>query len=264
MHVSETALDFETRDTLTFGQQGEQFVALLSGGLYLPRLDMLFIADLHLEKGSAFAMRGQFLPPYDSHQSLKQLSADIDRLDPAHVICLGDSFHDVGGPERLPDDCRQLLVRLMEGRQWSWICGNHDPDLTGLVGGDVAAQMTLAGVEGSIGLTHEPGSLIASDCGIHGGAVGNWALELSGHLHPVASLASRQRGRALRRKTFVITSNRIILPAYGSYTGGLSIQDAAFVPFLDAGSRLVVLGRQTVCLCDAQRALPQRGRARRA
>ncbi|WP_319533161.1 hypothetical protein [uncultured Cohaesibacter sp.] len=71
--MSETALDFETRDSLTFEHQGEQFVALLSGALYLPRLHMLFIADLHLEKGSAFAMRGQFLPPYDSHQSLKQL-----------------------------------------------------------------------------------------------------------------------------------------------------------------------------------------------
>ncbi|WP_394699165.1 hypothetical protein [uncultured Cohaesibacter sp.] len=110
--------------------------------------------------------------------------------------------------------------------------------------------MTLAGVEGAIGLTHEPGSLIASDCGTHEGAKGGLgARTLRASAIRFATLASRQRGRALRRKTFVITSNRIILPAYGSYTGGLSIREEAFAPFLDAGSRLVMRwpSRQSAC-----------------
>ncbi|SNY91910.1 putative phosphoesterase [Cohaesibacter sp. ES.047] len=261
--MSETALEFEMSETLAFEQQGETFVALLSGGLYLPRLEMLLLADLHLEKGSAFAMRGQFIPPYDSHDSLKQLASDIGALDPGHVVCLGDSFHDVGGPARLPQDCRETLSDLMTNRKWSWICGNHDPQLDGLVGGDVLDTMVLEGGTGGIGLTHEPGSLIAPDEGNDDETEAAPGLELSGHLHPVATLASRQRGRTMRRKSFVITRNRIILPAYGSYTGGLNVREAAFEPFLHAGARLAVIGRQTICLFDAAQGLSNHRRSAR-
>ncbi|PLW74873.1 ligase-associated DNA damage response endonuclease PdeM [Cohaesibacter celericrescens] len=240
--VSDTASEFEMRDKVSFELAGEAFTALLSGALYWPRQNALLLADLHLEKGSAFAQRGQFLPPYDSLQTLNQLAKDITRYEPEQVICLGDSFHDIGGPDRLPSACREILTTMMLGRRWYWISGNHDPQAPASLGGEAQTVICLDG----IGLTHEPGSLLSA---IQDGEPEVKA-EIAGHLHPVAKISNRQRGRSLRRRAFVVTQQRVILPAYGSYTGGLDVQHVAFQPFLTRETRLIVIGRQTLSLLN--------------
>ena len=255
--MSNTALDYEMCDQLAFELAGERFVALLSGGLYWPRVNALLLADLHLEKGSAFALRGQFLPPYDSLQTLNQLTKDIATFEPEQVMCLGDSFHDRGGPDRLSPDCRDILGGLMQGRRWSWISGNHDPEGPVELGGEAHAMLIVDG----IGLTHEPGSLLSAtnqqvpgsllsatdaDPNAETAETTKIKAEIAGHLHPVATIANRQRGRALRRRAFVIGKERLILPAYGSYTGGLNIRDEAFAALLEPATRLVIIGRQTL------------------
>ena len=222
-----------------FRHGGEAFVATCTGALYWPRMDMLVVADLHLEKGSAFARRGQFLPPYDSQATLQLLARDIDHFKPAKVVCLGDSFHDVDGPARLAPEPRALLDSLMAAQDWLWIIGNHDPVLPEALGGERSHCLTLAGEVGAIRLCHEPGASSERE-----EALLDVGLELSGHLHPAATI--RGRGRAMRRKCFVLSTRHLILPSYGSFTGGLDVSDEAFAPFVEADTELLVIGRTTL------------------
>ena len=235
-----------------FDFAGQTFLALRSGALFHPQRRLLMVADLHLEKGSAFARSGQFLPPYDSHMTLAQLEADIASHQPQTVICLGDSFHDVDGPNRLDEAVKARLQALTARLSWLWITGNHDPHLPECLGGTVALSETLKHPEGAIHLCHEPG-----DKTREGVEEGDCIAEICGHLHPVATIPSR--GRTLRRKCFLVSTERIIMPAYGAYTGGLNIQDPAFESFTTPSSRLLVLGRQTI----TEHALRQLKRTRR-
>lgn len=180
-----------------------------SGGLYEPASGALIVADLHLEKGSSFARRGRFLPPYDTATTLGRLARLIDTYRPRAVIALGDSFHDRQGPSRLSDADRASLADLQRGRDWIWIFGNHDPEPPAGCGGEATASMPL----GPLTLKHEPTS---------GESVG----ELAGHLHPVAKVAVR--GHGLRRRCFATDGARVVLPAFGAYAGGLNVRDAAF------------------------------------
>lgn len=207
----------------------------LSGALYIPAEDTLVIADLHLEKGSSFAKRGQMLPPYDTRETLRALSAALDRFAPRVVIALGDSFHDLGGPDRLADDDRAALAALQNGRQWIWVTGNHDRALPQHIGGEVVGDLTL----GSLTLRHDP-TPGATD-------------EIAGHLHPVGKVV--MRGRAVRRRCFLTDGRRCILPAFGAYAGGLNVCDAAFKPLFPSGftahligdGRLFAIGRAMLC-----------------
>ena len=221
-----------------FSCAGETFVATRSGALFIPKRGLLLVADLHLEKGSAFARRGQFLPPYDSRVTLTQLEQDIDYFKPTQVVCLGDSFHDVGGPDRLEHDVRERLVALVKRLSWIWITGNHDTMLPEALGGTVAAIYELDTNAVTLVFCHTPGEGRLND-----DTMGEM-IELCGHLHPVATIPSR--GRSLRRKCFLVNEKRIILPAYGAYTGGLNVRDPAFTDFIDMNSRLLVIGRQTI------------------
>jgi uncharacterized protein len=183
------------------------FVADPDGALYRPEQGLLAVADLHLEKGSSFAARGQLLPPYDTAATLARLARLIARYAPRCVVALGDSFHDGGGPARLSDADRESLSALQRGRDWLWLTGNHDPEPTADIGG--VFQTTL--VVGPLTFRHLPS-----------GAEG----EIAGHLHPVARIA--QRGRAVSRRCFAADSTRMVMPAFGAYTGGLNVRDAAF------------------------------------
>src|SRR5256885_11679543 len=98
------------------------------GALYWPEEGLLVVADLHLEKGSSFARRGQLLPPYDTAETLARLARLIAHHAPRTVIALGDNFHDGGGPNRLAASDRAGLAALQRGRDWIWIAGNHDPE----------------------------------------------------------------------------------------------------------------------------------------
>ena len=186
---------------------GVDFVADLSGALFWEEHSLLVVSDLHLEKGSSFAARGVLLPPYDTVATLGRLSAVIARHDPRMVIALGDSFHDRDAHGRLSAPDREAISALQARRDWMWISGNHDPALPADLGGVVASEVAI----GKIAFRHEPT-----------GAAG----EIAGHLHPKARVSTR--GRSMERRCFACDGERAVMPAFGAYTGGLSIRDAAF------------------------------------
>jgi hypothetical protein len=181
---------------------GHDLVALPQGALYWPARRALLVADLHLEKASWFAGRGQMLPPYDSLATLADLTALAAATNPAEIWCLGDSFHDTGGCERLPPQACDMLADLTRAHRWTWITGNHDPVVPALVGGRAVAE---AEVDGMI-LRHEADPRDARP-------------ELSGHFHPKFRVF--RRGRLVSRRCFVASATKLILPAFGALTGGL-------------------------------------------
>ncbi len=198
------------------------FLADLSGALFWQEQRLLVVSDLHLEKGSSFAARGVLLPPYDTVATLSRLAAVIARHDPRMVIALGDSFHDRDAHERLSMPDREALDAMQMRRDWIWISGNHDPALPADLGGVVASEVAI----GPIVFRHEPT-----------GASG----EIAGHLHPKARVPTR--GRSIERRCFVSDGERAVMPAFGAYTGGLSIRDPAFAKIFRApGLMAHVLG----------------------
>lgn len=221
-----TALLKNKQITSEIGLSGVEAILDLSGAIYLAGYDALLVADLHLEKGSSFAKRGQFLPPYDTRETLAALADVVARFDPRTVIALGDSFHDVGGPERLGDDERETLRAAQAGRQWIWVTGNHDRSLPESIGGEVVEEMQLA----SLTLRHEPEE----------GA----RAEVAGHLHPVGKVV--MRGRGVRRRCFLTDGVRCVMPAFGAYAGGLNACDAAFKPLFPTGFTAHLIGTERI------------------
>ena len=212
------------------------FIADPEGALYWPEQGLLAVADLHLEKGSSFAARGVLLPPYDTAATLARLARLVTRYAPRCVIALGDSFHDGGGPARLPDTDREALSIMQRGREWIWITGNHDPEPATGIGGTFIATMTA----GALTFRHLP-------TGVPG--------EISGHLHPVARVA--HRGRAVSRRCFAADATRMIMPAFGAFTGGLNIRDAMFADvFGTLAFKAHLLGDGRLYAFAAKRCLP--------
>jgi hypothetical protein len=185
-----------------FSFAGHALVALPQGALFWPARRALLVADLHLEKASWFAQVGQMLPPYDTLATLGELSTLVAAIDPAEIWCLGDSFHDSAGCERLPADARSTLQSLTGRHRWVWITGNHDHDLIDRCGGEVIEEAMIDGVV----LRHEADPREPRP-------------ELSGHFHP--KLRITVRGRRVARRCFVATDSKLILPAFGALTGGL-------------------------------------------
>jgi hypothetical protein len=181
---------------------GHDLFASPDGALHWPAENALLVADLHLEKASWFAAGGQLLPPYDSLATLQVLERDIERTGAARLICLGDSFHDRFGCERLPADARRLLESLTARLDWTWIVGNHDAGFADHCGGRVKEECEVGGID----LRHEA-------------AAGDPRPEISGHYHPKFRL--NLRGRNVSRRCFVASATKLILPAYGAFTGGL-------------------------------------------
>jgi uncharacterized protein len=205
---------------------GKAFVAHKFGALYWPGEDALIVADLHLEKGSAFAARGQMLPPYDTRETLNKLAALIDHYQPETVIALGDSLHDRDAAARMDSRDLETLHILQEDRDWIWITGNHDPEIDRALAGYVVPELTVA----SITLRHDPQPCAATH-------------EIAGHFHPAARLVLN--GTSLRRSCFVSNGLRLIVPAFGAYTGGLNILDAAFEPLFGGdGLSVWMLGHE--------------------
>jgi hypothetical protein len=185
-----------------FSFAGETFAASADGALFWPAREALLVADLHLEKASWFARLGQFLPPYDSHATLTALAAEVEHSGAARLYCLGDSFHDRFGCERLDPGARALLTSLTSRLDWTWIVGNHDPGFADHCGGRIADEVELGGII----LRHEA-------------VRGEPRPEISGHFHP--KLRVHLRGRQVSRRCFVASPSKIIMPAFGSLTGGL-------------------------------------------
>ncbi|MDP1908673.1 MAG: phosphoesterase, partial [Hyphomicrobium sp.] len=125
---------------------GENFLATPEGALFWPAQGALLVADLHLEKASWFARLGQFLPPYDSQATLSALAECVERSGATRLYCLGDSFHDRFGCDRLPADARALLTGLTARLNWVWIVGNHDPGFADHCGGRLEEEVEVAGI----------------------------------------------------------------------------------------------------------------------
>src|ERR1044072_3865273 len=169
------------------------------GALYWPGEGLLVVADLHLEKGSSFARRGQLLPPYDTTETLSRLARLIAHYAPRTVIALGDNFHDGGGPARLSVPDRASLAALQRGRDWIWIAGHHDPEPAAGIGGTFAAMLAI----GPLTFRHLPSRDAPEG-------------EIAGHLHPLARVA--QRGRAVWRRCVASAGKSLGVGGRGAYT----------------------------------------------
>ena len=207
-----------------FSFAGVPLRALGSGALWWPDEKLLCVSDLHLGKSERVARRsGQSLPPYETRDTLTRLGEDLAFTNARHVICLGDSFDDLSAADALPDAERLWITRLQAGRSWAWIEGNHDPGPLEF-GGTHQQEVSL----GPLTFRH-----IAGD-----GARG----EVSGHYHPKAAI--QVRGRRVTRPAFLFDSARLILPAYGTYTGGLSSHDSALASLMGPDAFAVLTGPQ--------------------
>lgn len=214
------------QDNHAFTFAGHAMVARASGALFWPGEGLLVVSDLHLGKSERMARRGgSLLPPYEVQDTLARLDADITDTAPRAVIALGDSFDDMGAAANLHPAHVDWIRGLVRGRDWTWVTGNHDPAPTGL--GGVAAEAVDCA---DITFRH-----IAS----HGTKA-----EISGHYHPKASL--RMRGRAVSRRCFLRDAARMILPAYGTYTGGLYSHDAALTDLMAPNARAILAGSPMV------------------
>ncbi len=195
--------------------------ALPSGALWLPDHDTVCVSDLHLGKSERIARRsGLMLPPYEGHQTLEKLQHDLDATQPALVICLGDSFDDLDAANHLDDDLRLWLIRLQAGRSWVWIEGNHDPGPINL-GGTHRNDMQV----GSLTFRH-----IATED----------TAEVSGHYHPKHRIAGRSK------PAFLVGASRLVMPAYGAYTGGLASDRAPLTALFDRPPLAILTGKKAI------------------
>jgi hypothetical protein len=200
---------------------GESFLATPEGALFWPAQGALLVADLHLEKASWFARVGQFLPPYDSQATLISLAECVERSGATRLYCLGDSFHDRFGCDRLPAEARAALVRLTDVLDWVWIVGNHDPGFADHCGGRLEDEVEVAGIV----LRHQ--------------AVPSYPRpEMSGHFHP--KLRLHVKGRHVSRRCFVASQSKLIFPAFGSLTGGLDAHHPEIIGRVGRGASALV------------------------
>lgn len=204
---------------------GERLMLCPSGVLSWPAARTLVVADLHLEKGSHFAARGRMLPPYDTRETLARLQSALRRHSAKRLIVLGDALHDDAALVRIAPDDLAALRRMLDGVDTVWVAGNHDPSpKAGLPG---VAVDELA--EGRLRFRH-----------IGGAPLARLEAEVSGHFHPKATLATRAGG--VTRPCFLAGDQRLVLPSFGAYTGGLDVRDPAMAALTRAARRVFLLG----------------------
>jgi hypothetical protein len=203
---------------------GERLMLDPAGALYWPAAGLLAVSDLHLEKGSSYARRGQLLPPWDTHATLDRLALLLRRYHPRTVIALGDSFHDANGSSRLPSGELSRLRSMTAAHRFIWVQGNHDPSPPQGLGGEWMEAFTTT----TLAFRHQATP----------GALG----EISGHHHPKATIPAR--GGSVSRPCFVTDGRRLMLPAFGAYTGGLDVRDPAIARLFPHGGRVFLLGRE--------------------
>lgn len=215
------------RNNIAVTLGGEPAVMDASGALFLPDLSTLVFADLHFEKGSSFAERGALLPPYDSAATLDRMEAALACYQPETVICLGDSFHDTRGGERMAASHAGRLRHLADRRDWIWIAGNHDPDIPENAGGIVLDA-------------YERNNLFF----LHEAEPSPRGFEISGHFHPKARIKAGPR--RISRPCFIADEHRMILPSFGAYTGGLDIRSAAIAALFPGAFTAYLLSKGAI------------------
>lgn len=197
--------------------------ALPSGALWHGAARVLTVSDLHLGKSNRIARRnGTMLPPYETQDTLLRLEADIGATQPETVICLGDSFDDNAAASELAEDVALWITRLQAGRRWIWIVGNHDPGAAA-PGGSHAQDY----VQGSLTYRHIAKTKASG--------------EISGHYHPKKTL--HVRGCAITRACFLVDQHRVIMPAYGTYTGGLRSNSDVLSNLMQKGAKAILTGK---------------------
>jgi DNA ligase-associated metallophosphoesterase len=209
----------------------------LSGALFWPEQSTLVVADLHFEKASHFAQRSaQFLPPYDTATTITALESVLRRLAPERVIALGDSVHDPRAVQRIDPVQIARIAALTAAHEWIWVAGNHDPSPPVEWGGRMEQELSLDGIV----FRHEaePGAL-------H---------EVSGHCHPKARVLAR--GAVVSGRCFAADATRIVLPAFGAFTGGLNVLDPAIAALFQPDFAAIVLGQRRLYRFDARALLP--------
>ena len=215
---------------------GERLMLDPAGVLFWPSRRLLCASDLHLEKGSHFAAAGRgFVPPYDTRETLLRLRSALSRWRPARLVLLGDSFHDARGALRLGTEDGAMLRRLLDGVETLWVLGNHDPE-------------PPEGMPGLCATEWRDGAFVFRHQAVPGAADG---VEVSGHFHPKATVPTRAGG--VTRPCFVADSRRLLLPAFGAYTGGLDAGDPAVSGLFPRGARLFLLGRYRLFSMPARR-----------
>ena len=221
---------------------GERLLLDPQGALYWPARALLAVADLHLEKGSAAAARGSLLPPWDTGQTLDRLAALLRRYTPRTVVALGDSFHDAGGSQRLQPHDQARLAAMTGAVAFVWVRGNHDPAPPDGLGGNAVAEWHNAKLSFRHQASAEPGGA-----------------EICGHHHPKAQVPTR--GAMVSRPCFVFDGRRLMLPAFGTYTGGLDVRDPAIAALFPRGGRVFLLGRERLFSFPLTGAVPRRASA---
>jgi DNA ligase-associated metallophosphoesterase len=202
---------------------GERLMLDPMGALYWPETRLLAVSDMHLEKGSSFARRGMLLPPWDTHATLDRLTLLLRRWSPVTVVALGDSFHDASGSARLPPTEQKRLIAMTEAHRFIWVQGNHDPTPPAGLGGDWVEEFPA----GPMMFRHQ--AIVVND-----------PAEVVGHHHPKATVQAR--GSTVSRPCFVFDGHRLMMPAFGAYTGGLDVRDPAINRLFPRGGRVFLLG----------------------
>jgi uncharacterized protein len=203
---------------------GERLMLDPMGALFWPETRLLAVSDLHLEKGSSFARRGMLLPPWDTHVTLDRLTLLLRRWSPATVVALGDSFHDASGSTRLPATEQSRLNAMTGAHRFIWVQGNHDPTPPAGLGG----EWVEAFAAGPMVFRHQAISVAEP-------------AEIVGHHHPKATVQARSG--SVSRPCFVFDGKRLMMPAFGAYTGGLDVLDPAINQLFPRGGRVFLLGR---------------------
>jgi DNA ligase-associated metallophosphoesterase len=203
---------------------GERLMLDPAGALFWPATGLLAVSDLHLEKGSSYARRGQLLPPWDTHATLDRLGLLLRRYQPRHVIALGDSFHDEDGASRLPTGELTRLNAMTQAHRFTWVQGNHDPTPPRGVGGEWVEAFTTS----TLVFRHQ--------------AIATTEGEICGHHHPKAAVLAR--GGSVSRPCFVADARRVMMPSFGAYTGGLDVRDPAIARLFPRGGRVFLLGKE--------------------
>jgi DNA ligase-associated metallophosphoesterase len=204
---------------------GERLMLDPAGALFWPATGLLAVSDLHLEKGSSYARHGQLLPPWDTHATLERLTLLLRRWQPRIVVALGDSFHDAEGSGRLPRAEVTRLNAITEAHRFIWVQGNHDPTPPQGIGGEWVEEFATT-------------TLIFRHQAIARAQTG----EICGHFHPKAAIPAR--GGSVSRPCFVADTRRVMLPAFGAYTGGLDVRDPAIARLFPRGGRVFLLGKE--------------------
>ena len=216
--------DEQSMNTFAFTFAGHSLVARPSGALFWPAEGVLCVSDLHLGKSARQARRSAVqLPPYDVQDTLARLEAEIHATEARSVLCLGDSFDDLQAFDDLSDSARDWITRLQAGRRWIWIEGNHDPGPVALAGAHLAQFSHL-------GLTFRH---IATEQG---------NAEISGHYHP------KLRLRSASRPCFLVDEARLIMPAFGTYTGGLRCDAPALSGLMSSRALAILTGARALAV----------------